>query len=161
MRCDAGREARRVVCAVLLAALALPVWAASPQPIRRSDVATLVAPPTKGVRVIALWSLDCAYCEQNLSALRAYQRTHADIDLVFVATDAIDQAAALTARLKAAKLDDVPSRAYGDATPDRINYLIDPDWGGETPRTIAIKADGSRKAASGALDAARVAKLVE
>lgn len=162
MRYGGGRGARRVICALLLAALVPPVLAASsPQPLRPADVATLVAPPTKGVRVIALWSLDCAYCEQNLSALRVYQRTHADIDLVFVATDAIDHAAALAARLKAAKLDDVPSRAYGDATPDRINYLIDPDWGGETPRTIVIKADGSRKGVSGALDAARVAKLVE
>lgn len=161
MRYGAGGNTRRTVCALLFAVLASPAWAATPQPLRPTDVATLVAPPTQGTRVIALWSLDCAYCEQNLAALLAYHRTHPDTDLVFVATDTIDQATALTARLKAAKLDAVPSRAYADATPDRINYLIDPNWGGETPRTIAIRADGSRKAISGALDAARVVKLLE
>ncbi|MET0254954.1 MAG: hypothetical protein ABW193_04130 [Luteibacter sp.] len=141
--------------------LSAPVFAATPVALSPGDVAALVKPPAKGVRLIALWSLDCAYCEENLAALRAYQRQHADVDLVFVATDTIGQASALEARLKAARLDDVPSRAYTDATPDRINFMIDPTWGGETPRTLSIRADGSRKGVSGALDARRIAGLVD
>ncbi len=31
--------------------------------------------------------------------------------------------------------------------------MIDPDWGGETPRTLVIRADGSRIAISGELTA--------
>lgn len=141
--------------------MAPAAFAAPPTALAPGDVAALLKPPAKGVRLIALWSLDCAYCEQNLAALRAYQRQHTDVDLVFVATDAIGQADALDARLKAARLDDVPSRAYTDATPERIDFMIDPAWGGETPRTLAIRADGSRKGVSGALDAKRVASLVD
>lgn len=147
---------------ILLAALTItmPAFAASPAALSPADVKTLVAPPGKGVRVVALWALDCAYCEENLSALARWQSQHADVDLVFVATDSIGQRDLLSARLKAAGLDAVPSRAYADATPDRINYLIDPAWGGETPRTLVIRADGTRKAFSGALNAGRIASLM-
>ncbi|APG02730.1 hypothetical protein BJI69_01600 [Luteibacter rhizovicinus DSM 16549] len=148
---------------LLLTALsiAMPVFAAAPVAFTPADVKALVAPPAKGVRMVALWALDCAYCEENLSALATWQREHADVDLVFVATDSIGQRDALSARLKAAGLDGVPSRAYADATPDRINYLIDPQWGGETPRTLVIRADGTRKAFSGALSSERIASLVK
>jgi hypothetical protein len=126
-----------------------------------AEVPALVAPPARGVRLIAVWSLDCAYCEENLTALRAYQRGHADVELVFVATDPVAQGPAIDARLKKSGLDDVPSRAYTDATPDRINFALDPTWGGETPRTMIVRADGSRRGISGALDADRIARLVE
>lgn len=153
---------------VALLSVALPAVAAAPVVVAPApvalapaDVKALVAPPAKGVRIVALWALDCAYCEENLSALAAWQRQHANVDLVFVATDSIGQRDVLSARLKAAKLDTVPSRAYAEATPDRINYLIDPNWGGETPRTLVIRADGTRKAFSGGLDASKIAKLVD
>lgn len=148
---------------ILLAALVatMPAFAAPPVPLSAADVKALVAAPTRGVRIVALWALDCAYCEENLSALATWQRAHADVDLIFVATDSMGQRDVLGARLKAAGLDTVPSRAYADATPDRINYLIDPAWGGETPRTLVIRADGTRKAFSGALNAARIASLMD
>lgn len=154
---------RRLVlaCALSLAPLATPASAATPVALGTADVAPLIAVPAKGVRIVAIWSLDCAYCEENLSALAAYQRSHADVDLVFVATDPISQADALEARLKAAKLDGVPSRAYAESTPDRLDFLIDPAWGGETPRTLVIKANGTRRAASGALDGRKIARLLE
>jgi len=146
--------------ALSLAAAAMPAFAGVPQPLGAEDVAALMAAPAKGTRLVAIWSLDCAYCEQNLSTVRAYQRAHSDVDLVFVATDPVSQSTALEARLKAAKLDEVPSRAYAESTPDRLNFLIDPAWGGETPRTLVIKADGTRRAYSGALDLPRLEKLL-
>lgn len=152
---------RRWPFAALACLVAVPVFAATPTVLTPTGTKALVAPPAKGARIVALWSLDCAYCEQNLAALRDYQRGHRDIDLVFVATDSMEQRDAIEARLKAAKLDDVPLRAYADATPERTNFLIDPGWGGEMPRTLVIKADGSRKAVSGALDAGHIAKLVD
>lgn len=148
--------------AIVVALMASPAaWAAAPQPLAARDVPTLVAPPAKGTKVVALWSLDCAYCEENLSALRDWQRSHADVQLVFVATDPVAQAAALQQRLAAAHLDDVPSRAYAEATPDRINFLMDPAWGGETPRTLVIRSDGTRKGVSGALIPSRLHALLD
>ncbi|MGF6709916.1 hypothetical protein QFZ41_000880 [Luteibacter sp. W1I16] len=151
----------KYVTAAFACLLAMPSFAAAPSALNAAGTQVLVAAPVKGVRLLALWSLDCAYCEENLSALAAFQRSHADVELVFVATDPISESPALEARLKAAGLDAVPSRAYADATPERINFLIDPTWGGETPRTLAIKADGTRKGVSGALDAGRIARLVD
>jgi hypothetical protein len=140
--------------------LAAPAFAAPPVPLAAGDVKDLLAPPSHGSKVLALWSLDCAYCEENLAALRAYQRQHRDVALTYVATDPVAQRDALEARLAQAKLDDVPSRAYAYATPDRLNFMIDPTWGGETPRTLVIHADGSREAVSGALTPARIATLM-
>lgn len=151
---------KRYLLAALLAT-SLPALASAPRPLASGDVKAFVQAPAQGVRIIAIWSLDCAYCEENLSALSAFQKQHQGVDLVFVATDPVSQRDALAARLKAAHLDGVPSRAYADATPDRINFMIDPEWGGETPRTLVIHADGSRKTYSGALNAARIASLVD
>jgi hypothetical protein len=163
-----GRHASRnvgrtlgLVAAAIASMAAFPALAAPPVALSASDVKALIAPPAKGERIVALWALDCAYCEENLAALATWQRQHANVDLVFVATDSMGERDVLSARLKAAGLDAVPSRAYADATPERINYLIDADWGGETPRTLVIRADGTRRAFSGALSVGRIAKLVD
>jgi iron complex outermembrane receptor protein len=141
---------------LLACALALPLsaQAGAPSALNAEDVPALLKPPTRGVRVLALWSLDCAYCEPNLQALAKRQRAHPrDMELIAIATDSIDQRDAIAARLHDAGVEALPARAYADATPERINYLIDPDWGGELPRTLVIRANGQRTAVSGALTA--------
>ena len=142
----------------LLPALAL---AGSLHALTAADVPTLLQPPTHGERIIALWSLDCAYCEPNLEALAALQRAHPhDIELQVVTTDSIEQRDAIEARLRDMKLAGYPARAYAEASPDRINFLLDPGWGGETPRVLVIRADGSRLGVSGALTPAQLQKLL-
>ena len=142
---------RHVLLALLLI-WPLGAQAAAPSALRAEDVPALLKPPAHGVRVLALWSLDCAYCESNLQALLKLQRAHPrEIDLIAIATDSVAQQDALARRLHAAGVDALPSRAYADDTPDRINYLLDPDWGGELPRTLIIRADGKRSGISGQL----------
>lgn len=150
----------------LLAVLFCLAWpalahAASPTPLAAADVSALLTPPVHGVRILAVWSLDCAYCEANMAALAKFERTHPDkVELITVATDSISQRASIAARLKAMQMDGYPARAYTDATPERLNYLIDPNWGGETPRTELIRADGTRLGISGALSPAQLGKLL-
>ncbi|MFC5740261.1 hypothetical protein [Dyella tabacisoli] len=144
---------------LLLLVLALPTLthAATPTALTTDDIAGLLKPPVHGARIIALWSLDCAYCESHLQALAKLQQAHPrQIELVTVATDSIQQQAAIEARLKAANMLTWPARAYADDTPERINYLLDPQWGGETPRTLIIHADGRRQHFSGALTPAQL-----
>lgn len=142
---------RRAFFALLLS-LPFLAHAAVPSALTAEAVPALLKPPAHGVRVLALWSLDCAYCEANLQALMKLQRAHPhEIELITVATDSVTQKDALAQRLHAAGVDALPARAYADETPERINYLIDPDWGGELPRTLVIRADGQRTAVSGAL----------
>ncbi|TAM87592.1 MAG: hypothetical protein EPN41_07325 [Candidimonas sp.] len=84
------------------------------------------------------------------------------IEAVTVSTDDIDdQRDAILKRLQSAQAAGVSARAYADASPQRLNYLIDPSWGGETPRTLVIRADGSRRAVSGTLTTAQLKALVK
>lgn len=149
---------RWLALALLLPSLA---FAGPLQPLAAADVPALLKPPAHGERLIALWALDCAYCEPNLQALATLQRRHPDdIELVTVATDDIhEQRATLQAHLAAMKMDTYPARAYAEATPDRINFLLDPNWGGETPRVLLIRADGTRRGISGELTAEQLAQV--
>ena len=147
--------------------LAFALWlpalacAGSLQPLAAADVPALLQPPAHGARIIALWSLDCAYCEPNLEALARVQRADpGNIELVTVTTDSVQLRTAIEARLRSMKMDVYPARAYAEASPERTNFLLDPNWGGETPRVLVIRADGSRRGISGALTPAQLHKLL-
>ncbi|MEO8777152.1 MAG: hypothetical protein ABI389_00590 [Rhodanobacter sp.] len=149
--------------ALLALVLLLPALAmAGPlQPLAAGDVATLLKPPPHGERIIAMWALDCAYCEPNLDALAKLQHAHpADIALVIVTTDSIERRDAIEARLRKMKMDGYSNRAYAEASPERLNFLLDPNWGGETPRVLLIRADGSRLGISGELTPTQLSKIL-
>ena len=153
---------RRLVLAALFA-LMLPVCAhaGAPTPLSAAGIPALLKPPARGVRILAVWALDCAYCEANMQALAKLQRAHPrEIELVTVATDSIAHAAAISARLASMRMDGYPAHAYAEASPERLDYLLDPDWGGETPRTEVIRADGSRLGISGELTGTQLQKLL-
>ena len=144
-------------CALLLPSLSM---AGSLQPLTAAEVPALLRAPAHGERIIALWALDCAYCEPSLDLLDKLQRSHPDdIELIIVATDSIEQREAIETRLRQMKMDVHPIRAYAEASPERINFLLDPQWGGETPRVLLIRADGSRRGISGALTPAQMKEL--
>lgn len=135
--------------------------AGSLQPLSAADVPGLLQPPAHGQRIIALWALDCAYCEPNLKALATLQHQHRDtIELVTVTTDSITQHAAIQTRLQAIGMGEFPARAYAEASPERINFLLDPTWGGETPRVLIIRADGSGVGISGELTPTQLRKIL-
>ena len=147
---------------LLFLCCALPVFArtAPLESLAAADVPALVKPPARGERIIALWALDCAYCEPNLAALVKLQRAHPrDVQLVLVATDGPVMRGAVAARLDHMHMADYPARLYAEPNPERINYLIDPEWGGETPRTLVIRADGTRVAISGELTPAQLQRV--
>lgn len=153
---------KRRLIVLLLLCCALPVFArAAPlESLSAAGVPALVKPPARGERIIALWALDCAYCEPNLAALVKLQRAHPkDIQLVLVATDGPGQRKAVAARLEHMHMTDNPARLYAEPNPERIDYVIDPDWGGETPRTLVIRADGTRVAISGELTPAQLRRI--
>lgn len=152
---------RRLIVLLLVCCM-LPAFArtAPLEALSAADVPALVKPPAHGERIIALWALDCAYCEPNLAALVKLQRAHPrDVQLVLVATDGPAMRGAVAARLEHMHMTDYPARLYAEPNPERINYLIDPDWGGETPRTLVIRADGTRVGISGELTSAQLARI--
>jgi hypothetical protein len=138
--------------AALLLSICATAQASSLRPLHAADIPALIAPPAHGERLVALWALDCAYCEPNLQALARLQRAHpGTIQLVTVATDDVNLRQSIEARLHAAGMDAWPAYAYADATPERTNFLLDANWGGETPRVLVIRADGTRQGFSGEL----------
>lgn len=148
--------------AVLFACIVAPVAAhgATVTPLTAADIPALTTAPAQGERIVALWSLDCRYCEANLTALAKLAHAHPDdVQLILVATDNPSRQQAVVARLQKMGMGTFRSYLYADAAPDRLNYLIDPDWGGELPRTIVIRADGSRNATSGELKPTQLRKI--
>lgn len=153
---------RRIMLGLLLgcAATALAAQTATVTPLSAAGIPALLKPPAHGERIIMLWALDCVYCESNMQALARLQRAHPkQIALVTVSTDDIAQHQAIAARLEAAGMQGYPARAYTEPTPARLNFLIDPDWGGETPRTLVIRSNGTRIAISGALTPSQLRQL--
>lgn len=129
------------------------------RPLTAAGVPTLLRAPTKGKRVIALWALDCIWCEADLKALDALHRKHPDIQVITVALDDISQRKAILQRLQAADAAHLPAMAYATATPQRLNYLIDPNWAGTTPHTLVIDASGHVKALNGQLTEKQLKQL--
>lgn len=143
---------RRIFILLLCCTLPALAGAAPLALLTAAEIPALVKPPMHGERIIALWALDCAYCEPNLAALAKLQRAHPrDVQLELVATDGPAMRDAVTARIAQMHMAAYPARLYAEMTPQRLDYLIDPDWGGETPRTLVIRADGTRVAISGEL----------
>lgn len=140
---------------------AAPTIAAPLAPLTADEIPALVEPPARGVRVIELWALYCAYCETNLRAVAELGATDADVQAVTVNTDRNAPEAAVLKRLRSARATGVPARAYAGASVQRLNYLIDPRWGGELPYTVVIHADGTRRSASGTLSAERLKALLK
>lgn len=154
---------RRIAVLVLLCcAVASPASANGTKivPLTAAEIPGLLEPPVRGERIVMLWSLDCVYCEPNMRALAKLQRVHPqDIQFVTVATDDVTNARAIAARLSAAGVQEYPARVYATAATARMNFLIDPDWGGETPRTIVIRSNGTRIGISGELTPAQLLRL--
>lgn len=154
----------KFLIALLAQALVLlvtaPAFAVDVHPLNASQIPALLAPPARGERLLALWSLECAYCESNLQALAQLQHAHPDqVELVTVATDSMSASTEIAERLHKAGMDSYVARAFTDDTPERLNYLLDPRWGGELPRVLVIRADGSRHGYSGLLDPITLRKL--
>lgn len=140
--------------------IAFTASAAPLEPLTAQGVQRLLAPPARGVRVIELWALYCVYCETNLRELARLSASDPEVQAVTVSTDDISNARdAIVERLRSAHAAAVPALAYTEASPERLNYLIDPGWGGETPRTLVIGSDGSRRAVSGTLTYAQLRAL--
>lgn len=58
-----------------------------------------------------------------------------------------------------AGMQDYVAYAYAASVPTQLNFLLDPGWGGEWPRTLTLRADGTRGALSGKLTAIQLQHL--
>jgi hypothetical protein len=99
--------------------------------------------------ILALWSLDCAYCGEDLAALAEVVRRHPEIALVTVCTDERDNAAAAARFLDKAALPSHERWQFAAADAERLRFTIDRQWYGELPRSYFYDAAHRVQALSG------------
>lgn len=108
--------------------------------------------------VLVLWSADCSYCFGNLELLARLQARRPRLRVVTVATESIDFSSELEPLLARTGIRS-EAWAFGDASPERLRYAIDPRWRGEMPRSYLINSRGQVSAKSGVLTAEMIEAL--
>lgn len=100
---------------------------------------------------LVLWGLDCPYCIRSMRHLAARQKIDANLRVITVATDDMEQAGALLQHLQETGIQG-PAWVFGEASAQALRFSIDPAWRGEKPRAYYYDARGQRKAFSGVID---------
>jgi len=106
---------------------------------------------------LVLWDLECTYCMKSLATIADVQRRHRNLEIVTIATDSIEHAAAIKARLAQLGVES-DAYAFGAGAPEALRHAVDPGWMGEKPRAYRYDAGGRRTARTGVLTAEELMK---
>ena len=128
---------RRLLCSLLMAIglLSAMAHAAALRPFQAGSLDEIRQHYRERPFVLALWSLTCSYCAQELVHFASLKKKYPQFTLVLVSTDTPEAAAALTAALRGYGLEAVESWVFADNFNERLRYAIDPQWAGELPRS--------------------------
>jgi len=110
--------------------------------------------------VLALWSLGCPPCHEELAMLGALRHDQPDLRVVLISTDTPDDHAALLATLRRHGLDTAENWVFADAFTERLRFEIDRRWQGELPRSYLIGRGGTVQAISGRLKRAALKRWI-
>lgn len=128
-----------------------------PRPFLADSLAQIEASHQGRPWLLALWSLDCPACREELPLLARWQRQHPGQTLVVIATDPPARRAEAARVLRAAGLDQAELWHFGEAYTQPLRAAVDPTWWGELPRHYFYEASGERLGVSGSLDPATLA----
>lgn len=128
--------------------------------VRGSQQAIVTAQQGKPF-VLALWSLDCVFCRDDLALLGKLMAKYPKLAVVTLATDPPEQRDELQKVLDRYRLGGAANWQFADTFVERLRYEIDPQWFGELPRTYFYEADGTRTAVSGQLDTQEVERWIK
>lgn len=155
------RAWRRLALFFFALGLATPLAAQEIKPFDAGSLKKIVAAHPARPFVLALWSLGCPHCQDELALLSDVFNGKPACDLVMVSTDTPEETAALTAALARHRLDSAEAWVFADAFTERLRYAIDRRWQGELPRTYLYGADGSIQAVSGKLSAPQLRQWIK
>jgi thiol-disulfide isomerase/thioredoxin len=105
------------------------------KPFGAGSMAQIRAEQTGKPHLIALWSLTCPPCHEELTLLGKFRRTYPELRLVLIATDAPQDTPALNEILHRHGLEHADNWVFADEFVERLRYEIDPAWHGELPRS--------------------------
>jgi hypothetical protein len=153
---------RRAAALVLgLLAMAAPALAHPVKPFEPASLEQIVASHRGKPFVLLVWSMDCEFCQASLEVLSKARAADPTLTIVTVSTDQIADPVLngqVSARLAALKLSG-DSWSFGNDSPERLHYALDPAWRGEKPRSYWYDASGKRSAYSGMISPAKLAQL--
>ena len=129
----------------------LPAQAEALRPFVAGSAQALRAARADRPFVLALWSLTCSHCQEELALLGRLRVKYPALDVVLVSTDAPEDAAALGATLARHGLTRTEAWVFADPFTEILRQEIDPRWSGELPRTYLHNRDRSVRAVSGRL----------
>ena len=138
---------------LVLLLLALPAMAADFRPFGHDSRAAIARAHLGKPFVLAFWSVDCAYCAEEIRQLDILVREHPGIDVVLVCTDGAEmagQAADMLAHSLPAVREERWMFEGGDA--DRLYFAVDRKWRGELPRAYFYDAAGKARVVAGQVD---------
>lgn len=122
-----------------------PFGTGSFEEIRRANVGR--------AHVVALWSLTCAPCLEEMPLWRDLRQRRPDVPLALVSTDGLPEAAAVEARLADHGLSDASAWIFADERVERLRYAVDRHWRGELPRTYLFDERGGVETLTGRVQA--------
>lgn len=129
---------------LLLLVLALPATADDFKPFSRDSRAFIERTHTGKPLVLVFWSVDCAYCGEEIKQLNTMVQDRTNINLVLVNTDGSE----LAGQAKAFLARSFPNiRAehwiFGEEDPARLYFSVDRKWQGELPRAYFYNGTGN------------------
>ena len=145
--------------ALLLASTA--TLAEDTKPFVRGSQQAIVSAHQGKPFILAVWSLDCTHCIDDLKLLGELQAKHRNLAVVLVATDTPAQGGKIEAARKQYRLQRAESWVFADSYAERLRFEIDPEWYGELPRTYFFDAAGGVSAFSGKLERRAVEQWIK
>jgi thiol-disulfide isomerase/thioredoxin len=142
----------RVVLLLLAALAGATAQAADPMPFVAGSMRQIRAAHAGQPFVLALWSLTCTHCGEELAQLGRLARKYPRFKVVLVSIDTPDESAAVTETLARHGLARAESWVFADSYTERLRFEVDRQWHGELPRTYLYTADHATRAISGRLD---------
>lgn len=102
--------------------------------------------------ILALWSVDCVHCREDLDLLATAAARYSTVDIVLIAVDEAARLDEIQTALQSHHIGKAVAWIFADSFTERLRYEIDSQWYGELPRTYFYAADGSRLSISGKLN---------
>lgn len=148
-----------LLAGLLCLLLTLPAGAAETvRPFVSGSLAKIAAERQGRPFIVALWSVTCTHCPQELKALAQLRQAYPGLDVVLVATDAADEAPRTRELAQRYGLGDAPQWIFADDMPERLRFEIDRRWYGELPRTMFYDRQHRVESVSGLVPEARLAR---
>lgn len=155
------RRAGQAAFLFCLLLLATPLAAQEIKPFESGSLNNIVTAHQSRPWVLALWSLGCPHCPDDLTLFGELSKKYPGLDFVLVSTDTPQDIPAITTVLARHRLEQAEAWVFADPFSERLRYTIDRQWRGELPRTYLYSADGTVRGISGKLTASQLQPWIE